>query len=200
MSALALVIGAGAARAAEDLELTAYQNGLGLVNEKRILEHDAGTNRIGLPGLGRGLVPDSLSVTPQTEDVAVVNALTLPDSLGTHDILMRFVGQTITWVDRNPATGQDSRREGILLSMAGGPVLQFGDRVELNPPGRPVLSAKQFASLGSRLPQVTLQTRARGETPTRVRYLADGLGWQAVYNATLSEDESRLMLAGEIQS
>ncbi|RED45114.1 DUF4139 domain-containing protein [Aestuariispira insulae] len=198
MTALVLVASALPAWALEKLEVTAYQNGLGLVDEERVLVHDSGTNRIALPGLGRGLIADSLSVSPQTEDVAVVNALTLPDGLGMHDILTRFVGQAITWADRNPATGKDDRRDGILLSMENGPVIQFGDRVEMNPPGRPILSKDQFQSLGSRLPQVTLQTRGKGETPARVRYLADGLGWQAVYNATLSDDESRLRLSGEI--
>lgn len=199
MTALVLVASALPAWALEKLEVTAYQNGLGLVDEERVLVHGEGTNRIALPGLGRGLIADSLSVSPQSEDVAVVNALTLPDGLGTHDMLTRFVGQTITWADRNPATGKDDRRDGILLSMDNGPVIQFGDRVEMNPPGRPILTKDQFQSLGSRLPQVTLQTRVKGETPARVRYLADGLGWQAVYNATLSDDESRLMLAGEIK-
>jgi hypothetical protein len=82
------------------------------------------------------------------------------------------------------------------LSVAGGTVLQVGDRIETNPPGR-IVFAEVPSNLRAR-PTLVLQleSAAAGEQGVELSYLTGGLSWKADYVAELADDEMTIDLSG----
>src|SRR5262249_16815847 len=86
--------------------------------------------------------------------------------------------------------------EAKVLSVANGVVLQIGDRIETEAPGRIV-----FAEIPPNLrAHPTLITRIASDTagkiPAELDYLTGGLSWAADYVAELPPDESNIELKG----
>src|SRR5581483_8371463 len=61
------------------------------------------------------------------------------DLLSPSALMQKAVGETITLVRTNPATGQETREQAKVLAVNGGTVLQIGNRIEvLRDDGLPV--------------------------------------------------------------
>src|SRR3546814_10014245 len=88
-------------------------------------------------------------------------------------------------------------QEARVLSLAGGVVLQIGDRIEINPPGRIAFTGLP-AGLRSK---PTLLARVfpgqAGPNDLRLDYLTHGLSWRADYVARLNRSEEH---TSELQS
>src|SRR3546814_13336727 len=82
-------------------------------------------------------------------------------------------------------------QEARVLSLAGGVVLQIGDRIEINPPGRIAFTGLP-AGLRSK---PTLLARMfpgqAGPNDLRLDYLTHGLSWRADYVARLNRAGDR---------
>jgi len=96
----------------------------------------------------------------------------------------------------DPDTGEETVEDAKVLSVADGVVLQIGDRIETQAPGRIVFSEVP-ANLRSRPTLVTkLTSLAEGKVPVELDYLTGGLAWSADYVAELAPDESTIELKG----
>ena len=114
----------------------------------------------------------------------------------------KAVGETVTLVRTNPATGAETRERARILAANGGVVMQIGDRIEvLRDDGLPVrvifdrvpdnLRARPTLS-------VTVRARAAGAGPVTLTYLTRGLGWSADYVALFDEANGRMDVQGWI--
>jgi hypothetical protein len=105
-------------------------------------------------------------------------------------LMEKAVGQTITMVRMNPATGVETRVRAKVLAANGGVVLQIGDTIEvLRDDGLPVrvIFDKVPPNLRARPTlSVTLESKG-GNVPTTLTYLTPGMGWNADY-VTLFDD------------
>ncbi len=112
----------------------------------------------------------------------------------------KAIGQTVTLVRTNPATGAETRERATVLSTAGGVVVKIGDRIEvLRDDGLPVrvvfdrvppnLRARPTLS-------VTVDPPRAGTRPASIRYLTPGLGWSADYVALYDEAEGTIDVQG----
>jgi hypothetical protein len=112
------------------------------------------------------------------------------DLLTPAKLMEKAVGQTITMVRMNPATGAETRVRAKVLAANGGVVLQIGDTIEvLRDDGLPVrvIFDKVPPNLRARPTlSVTLESKG-GAVPTTLTYLTPGLGWNADY-VTLFDD------------
>jgi hypothetical protein len=114
----------------------------------------------------------------------------------------KAVGETITLVRTNPATGAETRERARVLAANGGVVLQIGDRIEvLRDDGLPV------RVIFDRVPEnlrarptlsVTVQSERAGRRPVTLTYLSQGLGWSADYVALFDEAAGRMDVQGWI--
>ena len=102
----------------------------------------------------------------------------------------KAVGQTITLLRTNPATGAETRVRAKVLAANGGVVLQIGDTIEvLRDDGLPVkvIFDRVPPNLRAR-PTLSVTLRSKGGTvPTTLTYLTPGLGWTSDY-VTLFDD------------
>jgi hypothetical protein len=116
--------------------------------------------------------------------------------------MQKAVGETITLVRTNPATGGETRERARVLAANGGVVLQIGERIEvLRDDGLPV------RVIFDRVPEnlrarptlsVTVQSQTGGARPVTLTYLTPGLGWSADYVALFDEAAGRMDVQGWI--
>jgi hypothetical protein len=114
--------------------------------------------------------------------------------------MQNAVGETVTLIRVNPATGAEVRERARILAANGGVVMQIGDRIEvLRDDGLParVIFDQVPASLRARPTlSVTVQAEGGGPRPVTLTNLTPGLGWSADYVALFDEANSRMDVQG----
>lgn len=176
--------------------VTIYNDNLALIKDRRRVTLKRGDNRIAFVDVSAQIQPETALLHGERADLAVVEQNFDFDLLTPEKLLEKSVGDRVRLVRTNPETGADTVEEATVLSVAGGVVLQVGDRVETQAPGRIVFDGVP-ANLRSR-PTLVLQldSGAAGDQAVELSYLTAGLGWKADYVAQLTPDEKTLDLNG----
>src|SRR5690606_41288109 len=103
---------------------------------------------ISFPDGSAQIRPETLSFA--AADTGIVEQNFDFDLLTPAKLIEKAIGQTITLVRTNPATGQETRERATVLSTAGGTVVQIGDRIEvLRDDGLPVRVDRKSTRLNS---------------------------------------------------
>lgn len=181
-----------------DVSITIYNGERSLVQDIRQLSIPAGESTISFPDVSARIMPETLSFA--ADGTAIVEQNFDFDLLTPTKLMEKAVGQTITLVRTNPATGVETRERARVLSTAGGVVVKIGDRIEvLRDDGLPVRAIFDRVpnNLRSRPTlSVTLDSIRSGTRPTSIRYLTSGLGWAADYVALFDETDNSLDMQG----
>ncbi|PAL22870.1 DUF4139 domain-containing protein [Sphingopyxis sp. GW247-27LB] len=181
-----------------DVAVTIYNNGQSLVQDDRQLAVDAGRNRIEFPDVSARIRPETVTLSGPGLSIVEQNFdfdLLTPDKL-----MDKAVGQTITLVRTNPATGAERTERAKVLAANGGIVLQIGDRIEvLRDDGLPVRAV--FDRLPPNLRarptlSVTVDAASAGTVPARLSYLTPNLGWTADYVALFDAAKGAMDIQG----
>lgn len=181
-----------------DVSVTIYNNNLALVQDVRNLNIASGVSRIEFPDVSAQIRPETLSFSAPGASIIEQNFdydLLSPDKL-----MEKAVGQVVTIVRTNPATGAETREQAKVLAVNGGVVLQIGNRIEvLRDDGLPVrvifdkvppnLRAKPTLS-------VKVDSDRAGTRPASIRYLTPGLGWNADYVALFDSKAGKVDVQG----
>lgn len=181
-----------------DVSVTIYQNGQSLVQDIRQLNIQSGRSRIEFPDVSAQIRPQTLSFAAANTGIIEQNFdfdLLTPGAL-----MEKAIGQTVTLVRTNPATGQETRERAKILSTAGGVVIQIGNRIEvLRDDGLPVRAVFDRVPPNLRARptlSVTLESSRSGTRPASIRYLTPGLGWTADYVALYNEQDGSIDMQG----
>ncbi|WP_414900173.1 DUF4139 domain-containing protein [Sphingomonas flavalba] len=181
-----------------DLSVTIYNNNLALVQDTRQLSVAAGRSRQEFPDVSAQIRPET--VTLAGAGIAIVEQNFDFDLLSPDKLMEKAVGQTITIVRTNPATGAETREQAKVLAANGGIVLQIGQRIEvLRDDGLPVrvVFDKVPDNLRARPTLSVTIDAARAETvPARLSYLTPGLGWTSDYVALFDEGRGTIDMQG----
>ncbi|RJY08867.1 DUF4139 domain-containing protein [Aurantiacibacter aquimixticola] len=181
-----------------DVSVTIYQNNQALVQDVRQLNIPRGQTRIEFPDVSAQIRPQTVSFN--ADGTAIVEQNFDFDLLTPQKLMEKAIGQTVTLVRTNPATGLEMREQAEVLSTAGGVVVRIGDRIEvLRDDGLPVrvvfdevppnLRARPTLS-------VTLNSNRGGTRPASIRYLTPGLGWSSDYVALFDEARGTVDMQG----
>ena len=183
-----------------DVAVTIYNNDLALVQDTRQLNVPAGRSRQEFPDVSAQIRSETVTLTGS--DVGIVEQNFDFDLLSPQALMQKAVGETITLVRMNPATGAETRERARVLAANGGVVLQIGERIEvLRDDGLPV------RVIFDRVPEnlrarptlsVTVQSERGGARPVTLTYLTPGLAWQADYVALFDENAGRMDVQGWI--
>ena len=181
-----------------DVALTIYNNGLGLVQDVRQLPIAQGRSRVEFPDVSAAIQPQTLSFA--AADTTIVEQNFDYDLLTPTKLMEKAIGQTVTLLRTNPATGTEMRERAKVLSTAGGVVIQIGDRIEvLRDDGLPVrvIFDRVPPNLRARPTlSVNLDSSRSGTRPVALRYLTGGLGWSADYVALYNERGGTIDMQG----
>ncbi|WP_242149050.1 DUF4139 domain-containing protein [Sphingomonas sp. BAUL-RG-20F-R05-02] len=201
---LALIAGPAFAQSAPagpsrqgDVAVTIYNNDLALVQDTRQMTLPRGISREEFPDVSAQIRPET--VTLAAPDAGIVEQNFDYDLLSPNALMNKAVGQTVTVVRTNPATGTETRESARVLANNGGTIVQIGDRIEVLrdnahvvfpalPPGlraRPTLS-------------ITLDAAIAGTRPVTLSYLSRGLAWKADYVALFDARAGKLDVQGWI--
>jgi hypothetical protein len=183
-----------------DVAITIYNNNLALVQDTRQLDIPQGRSRQEFADVSAQIRPET--VTLSGSGVAIVEQNFDFDLLSPEALMQKAVGETITLVRTNPATGAETREQARVLAANGGVVLQIGNRIEvLRDDGLPV------RVIFDRVPEnlrarptlsVTVQGDRAGRRPVTLTYLSQGLAWSADYVALFDEANGRMDVQGWI--
>ncbi len=183
-----------------DVAITIYNNDLALVQDTRQLAIPGGRSRQEFPDVSAQIRPETVTLTGN--GVGIIEQNFDFDLLSPQALIQKAVGETITLVRTNPATGAEVRERARVLAANGGVVLQIGDRIEvLRDDGLPV------RVIFDRVPEnlrarptlsVTVESAQGGARPVTLTYLTPGLGWQADYVALFDEANGRMDVQGWI--
>ncbi|HYD24174.1 MAG TPA: DUF4139 domain-containing protein [Croceibacterium sp.] len=186
------------ATAQGDVSVTIYNNGQALVQDVRQLPIAAGRSTVSFPDVSAMIRPETLSFA--AADTGIVEQNFDFDLLTPQKLMEKAIGQTVTLVRTNPATGSETRERATVLSTAGGVVVQIGDRIEvLRDDGLPVrvIFDRVPPNLRARPTlSVTLESTRGGARPASLRYLTPGLGWGADYVALYDEARGAIDMQG----
>ena len=186
------------ASAQGDVAVTIYNNDLALIQDVRTLDIAAGRSRIEFPDVSSRIRPETVSFTAAGAAIAEQNFDF--DLLSPESLMQKAIGQTITLIRTNPATGVETREQAVVLSTAGGVVVRIGDHIEvLRDDGLPVRAIFDRVPPNLRARptlSVTVQSNRAGSRPASIRYLTPGLGWTADYVALYDEAKGVIDMQG----
>lgn len=186
------------ASAQGDVALTIYNNNLALVQDVRQIDIAAGRTRVEFPDVSASIRPETLSFS--AANTTIIEQNFDYDLLTPGKLMEKAVGQTVTLLRTNVATGAETRERAKVLSVAGGVVIQIGDRIEvLRDDGLPVRVIFDRVPPGLRARptlSVNLDSGRGGTRPVSLRYLTGGLGWSADYVALFNEAAGTIDMQG----
>ena len=178
--------------------VTIYNDNLALVQGVRQLSVPAERSRIEFPDVSGQIRPET--VTLSGDGIEIVEQNFDFDLLSPAKLMEKAVGQDVTLVRINPATGAETRERATVLAANGGVVLRIGERIEvLRDDSLPVrvIFDKVPENLHARPTlSVTVQSARAGSRPLALSYLTPGLGWKADYVALFDEKAGRIDVQG----
>jgi hypothetical protein len=196
--ALSLSCAAPLIAAPRELAVTIYANNLALVQDHRTVDLKGGRQRLEFQDVSAQIRPETVSLA--ASDVTIVEQNFDFDLLTPAKLMEKAVGQEVTIVRVNTATGAETREQAQVLATNGGVVLKIGDRIEvLRDDGLPVrvIFSKVPDNLRARPTlSVTIDSSRSGSHAATLSYLTPGLGWRADYVALFSEADSKIDVQG----
>ncbi len=174
-----------------DVSVTIYNNDVALVQDIRPLVLSSGRVRQDFPDVSASIRPETVSLT--MANATIVEQNFDYDLLSPSSLMEKAVGETITLVRTNPATGAETRDRAKVLAVNGGVVIEVNGHVEVlrddGLPVRAIFDRVPDALRARPTLSVTLASTRAGSRPATLSYLSRGLGWSADYVA-LFDDKS----------
>ena len=194
----ALQAQSAATSAQGEVAITIYNNDLALVQDTRTMALPKGRSRQEFPDVSANIRPETVTLSAGGAGIVEQNFdydLLTPDKL-----MDKAVGQTVTLVRTNPATGAETRESAVILANNGGTVVRVGDRIEvLSGYGARVVFPSLPAGLRARPTlSVTLDSDTSGTRPVTLNYLSRGFGWSADYVALFDDAAGKIDVQGWI--
>lgn len=183
-----------------DVSVTIYNNNLALVQDVRQMPLPAGISRQEFADVSAQIRAETVTLGGQGFEIVEQNFDY--DLLSPQALMEKAVGQSVTLVRVNPATGAETREAARVLSNNGGTVVQIGNRIEvLRGDGLPtrVIFDRVPPNLRARPTlSVTLDAASAGARPLALSYLTPGLSWKADYVTLFDETKGTIDVQGWI--
>ncbi len=180
--------------AVKSLNVTVYNNGLGLVKDSRSVDLKKGKNILSFQGVSAQIQPETALFEGSGLKVREQNFNF--DLLSRESLLRKFLGKDIQVIETHYISGKKTIENAKVLSVDAGLVLKIGDRIETDYNGRlifPDIPADLYDQ-----PTLTINVAADndGRRDVELSYLTNGLSWRADYVAELNDAEDALNLNG----
>ena len=179
------------------VEVTVYNQNLGLVKETRTFTFKAGMNDIEASDVAAQIDPTSVhfkSLTePETVKVAEQNFEY--DLISQDKLLEKYLGKEIE-LERFLGPNGEKREtiKGILLSVSGGRVLKSNGKLLVNPPGNPILGELPEGLRAKPALLWKIFSKNAGRRDCEMSYLTSGLSWQSDYVLVANAADDRMDL------
>jgi len=184
----------------EALEITVYNQNLGLVKDHRRATLPEGRSTLALTDVAARIDPTSVHVKSVTDPdgVSILEQNYQFDLVDRSKLMRKYLGRDVKIVryDRDGDVAEEL--VGTVLSAEGGVpgVVKVGDEIILNPQGTVILPALPEGLIVKPTLMWDVQAHRGGEHEIELSYLTDGLTWNADYVAVIDADDSQVDLNG----
>lgn len=179
----------------EDLALTAYSQGFGLVSDLRGVDLPAGPFQLRWDDVPEQLDPSSVVLVPAggPGGLTVLEQYYDDDLVTPGRLMDLFVGREITLVQEDESL-LEKRTRARLLSVSG-PTLEIDGTVVVGHPGRVELPELPLGLLLRPALGWLAESEPAGRRLLEVRYITGGIDWSAGYRLELNQNEDAADLA-----
>lgn len=178
--------------------VTIYNDDLALVKDQRKVRLDNTRGALAFRDVSARMRPE----TALLRSLSAPGKLTIIeqnfdfDLLTPNKLLEKFVGQRVSVIRTNPATGAETTEQAQVLAAGDGVVLKMADRIETGVPGRLVFPDVPPTLRDRPTLVMTFDNDGPLQQEVELSYLTGGLSWRADYVAELNSTDDRLDLSG----
>lgn len=196
--ALCLIL-IGSIGLAADVELTVYNQNLGLVKEQRTIQLKKGMNEVNFVDVASQIDATSVhfkSLTAPNEAMVLEQNFEY-DLVSRDKLLQKYIDKEIEIVRHLGVSGEKVETlKGTLLSTRDGLTVKVGDNIYLNPSGEVILSKLPEGFVTKPTLSWLVNSERAGEHKVEVGYLTNGIGWNADYVIVADKDDKKIDLNG----
>jgi hypothetical protein len=178
--------------------VTVYNDGLGLVKDRRTITLEKGAGELRFMDVAARLIPASVQIRALEDhrSLRILEQNYEYDLLSREKLLEKYVGKEVLLQEKNPYTEREETVTATLLANNNGPVFKIGDRISFDHPGRIIFPSLPEDLLARPTLVWLLENDRAAPRPLEVSYLTNGIGWRADYVLTLAAGDDRADLAG----
>jgi hypothetical protein len=182
----------------QSVAVTIYNENLALVKDQRKVQLGSGQNALAFRDVSAGMRPETALLRSLTSPgkLSVIEQNFDFDLLTPGKLLEKYVGKTVSVIRTNPANGNDTSEQALVLSANEGVVLKIGNRIETGMPGRIVYSDVPDNLRDRPTLVMSLNNGGAAQQEVELSYLTGGLAWKADYVAELNAADDKLDLSG----
>jgi len=180
--------------------VTVYNNGFGVVRDERRLTLPTGEVALRFMEVASAIQPETVQIDPLTAgpQLTVLEQNYEYDLLSPAKLLEKYVGQTLTLIQRNDYKDARIPVQAQLLSYNNGqPIFKIGDKIVINRPDEEIALPALPANLVAQPTLVwLLANHFAGPQTIVANYMTGGMDWHADYVAVLTTNDARCNLNG----
>lgn len=180
--------------AVKSLNITVYNNGLGLIKDTRSVPFKKGENILSFQGVSAQIQPETALFTGRGLKVREQNFYF--DLLSRESLLQKFMGKDVQVIETHVVSGKKTIEDAKVLSVDAGLVLKIGDRIETDYNGRVIFPDVPADLYDQPTLSVNVNADRDGTQDVELSYLTNGLTWRADYVAELNDAEDKINLNG----
>lgn len=182
-----------------NVEVTVYNNNLGLVKDTRNLELPSGEGELRFMDVAAGIMPVTVHAKSLNapDKFQVLEQNYEYDLMDYNKLMDKFVDKKVKLVDWNQYQDRKETVEGTLISNNNGnPVFKINDEIYLGHPGYKVLPEIPENLIAKPTLMWRYANRSSDAHQLEVSYLTNNIGWKADYVFVLNKDDTGGDLSG----
>jgi hypothetical protein len=181
-----------------DTSITVYNQNLGLVRDTREIVLDKGTQHIAFTDVAGHINPASVSFSlPRFPGQLTVREQNFDyDLVSREKLLQKYIGKDIEIERRDDKGTRGVPVRGKLLAAADGLIVQTDDRILINPAGELSVARLPEGLMLQPTLSCSVDSQVSGKQTLEIRYLTDGMNWNADYVAVSAADDGSIDLTG----
>ncbi len=175
----------------DELGVTVYSGGFGLIRETRTLSLAKGRSEVEFGGVAGTIQPETVQIhaVGAAPGMRVLEQNYQYDLLSPAKLLEKYVGRTVRVLRFSESKGRDEERDAVVLSAGEPPILRVGDEITWAFPGR--ISFPEIPkTLIAKPTLVWLVDATVDRQKIEVSYLANELSWKADYVLVVNDTDS----------
>lgn len=180
------------------IEVTVYNNNLGLIKDTRKLSLPPGEGELRFMDVASHIMPVTVHAKSlnRPEDFTVIEQNYEYDLINAEKLLDKYVGKKIKIIDWNKFQDRKDEVEATLLSNNQGQIYKIADEIYLGHPGYKVLPEIPENLIAKPTLTWLYKNGSKGAHELEVSYLTGNISWKADYVVVLNKDDTSSDISG----
>lgn len=182
-----------------DIEVTIYNNNIGLIKDKREIKLAKGLQELRFIDVAAQIIPSSVSIKSLShpKGFSLLEQNYEYDLISPQRLLTKFVGKEVMLHTKNPYTDKEEIvRAKIISYNEGTPVFQIGKEITFAHPGRIIFPDIPEDLISKPTLIWLIDNPMEGVQRIEARYLTRGINWKTNYILVLNDKDDRADLSG----